>query len=306
MRLVLIGLLLSANFVAAQSFEIKATMTYPAGESETPQPTGLYVDSRTGDIYVADAFSARIAIYDSQRRFNFEFSTRDRLGSPQQVIVDSLGRIFVLGDTREHTLAVFDYNGEFLNYLELGVNETRLSPVCIAFDASDNLYALTAEPMRAYVFTSNASPVRDFSLLLETDLETQNTPILGNLSIADDELIISLPVVGQVARVSLDGKLIRIFGVPGGGPTELSHPIACNRTVSGEFVVLDKHRHLLQYFDASGNYLREIGGAGMNEGWFFHPSSLASCLDGALVVGQMYKNRIQSVVFRNAPVASGS
>lgn len=41
----------------------------------------------------------------------FSFQPKNRLVSPRQVAVDAQGRIFVLGDTREHTLAVFDYNG---------------------------------------------------------------------------------------------------------------------------------------------------------------------------------------------------
>lgn len=299
-------LLLTVSVVLGQSFEIKTSLRYPAGDLSSPQPTGLYVDARTGDIYVADAASARIVIYDAQRRFNFEFSTRSRLSSPQQVAVDLQGRIFVLGDTRQHTLAVFDYNGDFLNHLDLMAGGDRVSPVGMALDASDNIYILTAEPAYIHVFDPSGEPVRDFPILLEANEETQNAAVTGTFVIIENEMILPLPIIGQVARMDLDGKLIRIFGIAGGGPTELSFPTVCSRTADGEFVVLDKHRHLLQYFNSAGQYLREVGGAGLVEGWFFHPTALATCLDGVLLVGQMYGHRIQSVVVRSEPIVSGS
>ncbi|MCB1060242.1 MAG: NHL repeat-containing protein [Calditrichaeota bacterium] len=302
--LLLSGLLLGGTALAQEAV-IQETMRYPAGDQSSPQPTGLYVDWHTGDIYVADAANARIAIYDSQRRYNFEFSTRDRLSTPQQVAVDSQGRIFVLGDTRKHTLSVFDYNGDFLNYLDLPYETNGAGPMGIALDDSDQLYMLTAEPAHIYVYTTSGEAVRDFPILQEADDETQATPVMSGFAVMANEMIVTLPIIGQIARIDFDGKLIRIFGYPGGGQTELSFPVACCKTNTGEYVILDKHRHLLQYYSADGQYLREIGYPGLDEGYFFHPSSLACCLDGTLVVGQIYNNRIQSVVFRNEPVVSG-
>jgi hypothetical protein len=303
--LLLCAVLLSTDIASAQEVLIKETMRYPAGDQSSPQPTGLYVDWRTGDIYVADAASARIAIYDSQRRFSFEFSTRDRLSSPQQVAVDSQGRIFVLGDTRKHTLSVFEYNGDFLYYLDLSIGSQAIDPMGIALDDQDNLYVLTAEPAHVYVYTTGGEAVRDFSILTEADTETQNTPVLSGFTVTTQEMIVTIPIIAQVARIDFTGKLIRIFGYPGGGPTELSFPLACCKTNTGEYAILDKHRHLLQYYSEDGQYLREIGTPGLSEGFFFHPSSLANCNDGTLVVGQIYNNRIQSVVFKNEPVVSG-
>ncbi len=295
-----------AAIAEENAYDITLALSYPAGDKSAPQPTCLYVDSHTGDIFVTDASNSRIAIYDSQRRYNFEFSTRDRVSSPRQVAVDSQGRIFVLGDTRQHTLAVFDYNGEFLNYVDLMADGNRVEPEGFGLDSKDNLYVLKTLPARVFAYNSNGELQREFPILLEADEETQTAQVIGTFTIIGDEMILPMPIIGQVARVGLDGKLIRIFGVPGGGPTELSFPAACARTVNGEFAVLDKHRHLILFFSAEGVFLREVGGAGMVEGWFFHPTSLVCCSDGTLLVGQMYNNRIQSVVFRNAPVVSGS
>lgn len=303
---VFLVLVLASNTALAQSFEIGASLRYPAGDQDSPQPTGLFVDNHTGDIYVADATTARIAIYDAQRRFNFEFSTRERVTNPQQVAVDAMGRIYVLGDTRQHVLSVFDYNGEFVRYLDLTVDGVRLEPDGLALDADDNLYVLTAEPAWTHVFSTAGEFIRSYRILQELDQETQNTPMFGSVTVIGQEMIVPLPFIGQVARVDLSGKLICIFGIPGGGPTELSFPAACAKTSNGEYAVLDKHRHLIQFIDVDGKYLREVGCAGLAEGCFFHPTGLVTCADGTLLVGQAYANRIQSVVFRSEAVASGS
>ena len=239
-----------AAIAEENAYDITLALSYPAGDKSAPQPTCLYVDSHTGDIFVTDASNSRIAIYDSQRRFNFEFSTRDRVSSPRQVAVDSQGRIFVLGDTRQHTLAVFDYNGEFLNYVDLMADGNRVEPEGFGLDSKDNLYVLKTLPARVFAYNSSGELQREFPILLEADEETQAAQVIGTFTIIGDEMILPMPIIGQVARVGLDGKLIRIFGVPGGGPTELSFPAACARTVNGEFAVLDKHRHFILFFIA--------------------------------------------------------
>lgn len=287
-----------------QTAEIALTLRYPAGESGSPQPTGLYVDARTGDIFVVDATTARIAIYDAQRQFNFEFSTRDRLTSPRYVAVDSQGRIFVSGDSRQHTVGVFDYNGEFLQYLDLAVNDTMLSPLGLAIDDTDNLHVLSAGPLRVNVYTVDGTPVRDYVVFPEGEEETRNTGVVGNFAIANNEIFLPLPIDGNVACFDLNGNLIRMYGTSGGGPGELSFPAATLPLKQGGFAVVDKHRHSVLFYAPDGRFTHEIGGAGLSEGWFFHPTTLAVCTDGTILVGQSYHNFVQSVTVQ--PVVSGS
>lgn len=298
-------LVCAGSLLGASEYDITATLRYPAGDEGSPQPTGLYVDQASGDIYVVDAVASRIAIFDAQRRFNFEFSTRDRLVSPRLCVVDDQGRIYVVGDSRAHTLAVFDFDGQFLRYLDLRVNDLLISPAGLVL-RGEELFVLSTEPLMVHVVSLDGTPLRNFALLTEADEETQNTPIVGNFSVLDSELLLPLPIFGQVARMDLSGKLLSFIGFHGGGPGGLSFPIACCPTDDGGFVVLDKHRHLLQFIGSNNIYTQEIGGAGLEEGWFFHPSSLVRCKDGVLLVGQTTKNLVQTVIPRVTPVVSGS
>lgn len=285
-------LLLASWSVAAEPIEysIVPSLRYPEGDKVAPQPTGLSVDQRTGEIYIADASNARIAIYDAQRRYNFEFSTRDRLANPRQVAVDSEGRIFVLGDQREHTLAVFDYNGDFLTYLDLSTQGGEWIPLSMTITASDELLLLAAEPARVFSYSTSGEPLRTIQLF-EGDEKARMTPMLENLNVVGDKMIVTLPMMSQAAVCQLNGDVIRFIGFAGGGPTELSFPMAATVSPEGGFVVLDKHRHLLQFMDAKGAFVREVGNFGMKMGYFFHPTTMAVCADGVILVGQQYANR---------------
>ena len=300
----LLACLAGAVMAADRSVAIVPTLSYPAGEQSALQPTGLYVDTHTNDVYVVDASTSRIAIYDADRQYNFEFSTRDRLVSPRQVAVDAQGRIFVLGDTREHTLAVFDYNGEFLRYFDLTDGTERLQPAGIALDAQDQLHVLTTMPLQVHVFSADAAPVRDYFVFTEGDSISRFNTIIGNFAIYADEIVLPFPVFGNVSCFDLTGKLTRSIGTAGGGPGELSFPIAGVPLKDGGFAIVDKHRHLVQFFRPDGRFEFEAGGAGLVAGWFFHPTSLVACADGTLLVGQTYGDRVQALAVQTA--SSGS
>ncbi|MBK6765649.1 MAG: NHL repeat-containing protein [bacterium] len=283
-------------------YSIALSLRYPAGDKAAPQPTGLYVDPRTSEVYIADGAGARIAIYDAQRRFSFEFSTRDRLPNPRQLAVDSEGRIFVLGDQREHTLAVFDYNGDFLNHLDLQFDSDAVEPLSLAITASDELMLLAAEPARVFVYSTAGEPLRTIELFAG-DEKARMTPMLENLNVIGDMMIVTLPMMSQAAVCKLSGEVERFVGFAGGGPTELSFPMAATLAPEGGFVVLDKHRHLLQFLDSKGSFVREVGNFGMRLGCFFHPTTMAVCSDGVILVGQQFANRVQAVTLISDPVA---
>ncbi len=301
---VLVGMT-AVSQAQSESYSIGVSLRYPAGDKSGPQPTGLFVDSHTGEIYVADAATARIAIYDAQRRFNFEFSTVNRLANPRQVAVDSQGRIFVLGDSREQRLAVFDFNGDFLRYIELTADGAMFEPMCFTVTEDDRLLLLAAMPARIYEYTTEGVFAKEFPILVNADEASQMTPMLEDLNVVGELMVVTLPMFGQAVVCSLEGKLIRFLGVAGGGPTELSFPMAATVAPNGGFIILDKHRHLVQFLDSKGSFVREVGNFGTRAGLLFHPTTLAVCADGTILVGQMFANRVSAITLENAPVAVG-
>jgi DNA-binding beta-propeller fold protein YncE len=61
---------------------------------------------------------------------------------------------------------------------------------------------------------------------------------------------------------------------------------------SGEVAVADCNNHRVQIFDSEGNYKRQFGTEGKEDGQFYRPSGLASDAHGNLLVTD-FANRLQ-------------
>jgi DNA-binding beta-propeller fold protein YncE len=100
----------------------------------------------------------------------------------------------------------------------------------------------------------------------------------------------------QVSQFALDGTFVGIFagtGEMGSGDGEFSCPRGI--TVlgsSGEVAVANRNNHRVQIFDSAGNYKRQFGTKGEEDGQLFYPSGLASDAHGNLIVMDL-TNRLQ-------------
>jgi DNA-binding beta-propeller fold protein YncE len=97
----------------------------------------------------------------------------------------------------------------------------------------------------------------------------------------------------RVSQFALDGTFVGIFagtGEQGGGNGEFYSPQGI--TVlgsSGEVAVADYNNHRVQIFDSEGNYKRQFGTAGKEDGQFNNPTGLASDAHGNLLVADNTK-----------------
>ena len=100
----------------------------------------------------------------------------------------------------------------------------------------------------------------------------------------------------RVSQFALDGTFVGIFagtGEEGSGDGEFYSPREI--TVlgsSGEVAVADYDNHHVQIFDSEGNYKRQFGTEGKEDGQLFYPASLASDAHGNLLVMDR-TNRLQ-------------
>jgi DNA-binding beta-propeller fold protein YncE len=100
----------------------------------------------------------------------------------------------------------------------------------------------------------------------------------------------------RVSQFALDGTFIGIFagtGKDGSGDGEFELPREI--TVlgsSGEVAVADRNNHRVQIFDSEGNYKRQFGTKGKEDGQFSCPIGLASDAHGNLLVTDR-TNRLQ-------------
>jgi DNA-binding beta-propeller fold protein YncE len=91
-----------------------------------------------------------------------------------------------------------------------------------------------------------------------------------------------------VTEFALDGTLIRTFagtGTRGSGDGEFDTPLSIAVLgSSGEVAIADSKNHRIQIFDSEGNYKRQFGSKGKEDGHFDRPKSLASDAHGNLLV----------------------
>lgn len=276
---------------------------YSTPEATLRSPTAMVVDPNTGELLVCFAAQATVVIFDQNGRHPFEFSTRDYIASSRQVIVDSLGHIFVLGDDGGSKIAIFDYNGKFLRELRPTDPQTqsKLNVAGIALDHQNNLYVIALQPATVTVYSPDFNFADKFALFNDFDQDTRETDLLGKVSIIDSTLVIPVPLAHQVVCYTLAGKLLKVFGTAGGGPGELSYPIDVASDGLNGFLVLDKHRHTVLHFNVNGKFIDEFGGMGQGDGWFYHPNAIVLDIFGHAVVSQSFLGRIQAL-----NVASGS
>jgi DNA-binding beta-propeller fold protein YncE len=274
-------------------------VTVPSGSTHLLRPGDVFFDPRTQDLYIADTGNNRITIFDKRGNFDFAFADDRHLIAPRMIAVDSVGRIYVLSESQNTALSVFDYDGSYLRDLVLqdSAASQPLSISSFLLDDHDRLLAISCMPARVNVFTTSGSALYSFPIFTELDKATQEQQLLGKASVVNGDLLIPMPVIGQVARYKLDGSFVTAFGVTGGGPGELSVPVSVSSDGRGGILVLDRNRHaVLQYRD-DGRFMREFGGMGQGSGWFYLPSTIVSGADGVCYVAQTFMNRVQAVRF---------
>ncbi|MFZ5434087.1 MAG: hypothetical protein ACOZB3_09975 [Calditrichota bacterium] len=269
----------------------------PAGGTPLTRPGGVYVDQRTQELYVVDSGNSRIVIFDKNGRYDFSFSDRRHMLAPEQIAVDSVGRIFVLNSIDHSKLHIFDYNGKYLSDLTLSYPDRSetISVASFLLDDQDRLFAATIQPAHMYVFTATGSFLYDFPLYADGDNQTRDQSSLGRMSIVNGDLMIPMPMVSQVARYTLSGELTMMFGIAGGGFRELAFPVAVAGDGEGKILVLDRMRHTILRFNNDGTFADERGGLGDDKGWFYLPSAMAGQTDGLCYVAQMYNSRVQAI-----------
>jgi DNA-binding beta-propeller fold protein YncE len=103
-----------------------------------------------------------------------------------------------------------------------------------------------------------------------------------------DTVLVTETANHRVSQFALDGTFVGIFagaGKEGSGNGEFDCPPGI--TVlgsSGEVAVADTANHRVQIFDSEGNYKRQFGTEGQEDGQFFLPKGLASDAHGNLLV----------------------
>lgn len=274
--------------------EFVRQLSLPGESNDFLRPLAIHVDREFGEVLVADTGHGRIVILDEVGTYKFEFSGNEHLASPSGLIVDSQGRIYVLGSTPSgRVVRVFDFDGVFLETLDTSTPDGPCQSVnSIALDEADNLYVLDERNLRVCTWDRDGRFRHSFDLIPEMDADERQQQVLGSLEVISDRVYVALSSLGTVAVYDGSGNHVRHIGYRGNSAGELNFPV--DVAVQDDIVmVLDKHRFTVVCFDQEGRFLGEFGGKGRSPGWFYHPTMLEADGRGQVYVGQIFQNKIQ-------------
>jgi len=273
--------------------ELERSLRLPGMNDPIQRPMALHVDRRHGEIFVGDTGANRIVIFDRDGLYRYQFGCADHIGSPQGVVVDSEGHVFVLGTSRQgQRLVQFDFDGMYLDTIELAALDLpRIHG--IACDEEDRLL-LVGGDANVHVIGRDGRRVHRIDVATAVGDGDRDELLLGEPSVRDGELWIPVSNLGLVLAFDVEsGDLLRSVGIRGNTPGQLNFPVAVDVTSHGIVAVLDKMRFAVVCYSTDGRFLGEFGGKGFRDGWFYHPSLLAVSDDDHVVVGQMLEGRIQ-------------
>jgi DNA-binding beta-propeller fold protein YncE len=271
-------------------------LTPPSTAEGFLRPEGVFVDNRFAEVFVSDPGHNRVVAFDTSGLYKFEFSCADIFGTPEDVVVDSRGFIYVLGSTGSGKgIYRFDYDGLFLNQVHLSglPDNTSFKPVHLCLSESDEIFAIDGDQRLVCSFNTDGVLQSQFQVLNDVPDDQRRDALFGAPRIAGGLFYLPVSTFGSVFVYDLEGNFVRNIGDEGADIGKLNFPVAVAVSADSLVVVLDKHRYNVLCFTITGKFVGEFGGMGYRAGWFYHPNSLAMDNFGRCYITQIYLNLVQ-------------
>jgi DNA-binding beta-propeller fold protein YncE len=268
-------------------------LTPPGTANGFLRPEGVFVDNKFDEVYVSDVGHNRIIVFDTSGLYKFEFSGNDIFGTPGDVVVDSLGFIYVIGSG--NSIYLFDYDGLYLRELQLsGLPQgLTLNINHLTIDESDNLYIIDGTKAIIFIFDTQGTLRQQFSVLTDASEKERREATFGAPRIFAGSIYLPVSTFGTVYVYDLSGNFVRNIGGEGTDIGTLNFPVDVAVSPDSVVMVLDKHRYNVVCFTIDGQFLGEFGGMGFRPGWFYHPNSFAIDNVGRCYISQIYLNLVQ-------------
>jgi len=280
-------------------------------------PSALFVDRISGELFVSDGGNGRVVIFDLELGHKFSlphFVTDDltggrKRGEPRDLVVTADGEIILIDNLADY-LDVLDFRGNLLERIHLdrllGDTTLSLKPVSLAIDHDQTLYVATGgDVVTVMVLSSSFELIRtigqggsgpeDFNTLL--DIAVWNEKLFTTDLYAEPAIKI----------FDISGEFRSGFGghdVDRGG---LSFPagITIVESVLSEPLiwVVDGLRQVIKVFDMEGKVVSFVGGYGAGPGEFRYPADLTQASDSVIFLLERVGGRVQKLRVTN-PVNS--
>ena len=252
-------------------------------------PYGIAYNSR-GEMIVSECHGHRVSTINNRgqkiRTFGSRGDRPDRMIGTRGIAIDDTDNIYV---SSSHKLQKFTSNGELIECVgQKGGKEGEFN-VPLGVTLHDNqVYVCDSNNHRIQVFDLNLNFVRsigsqgkgrgEFNEPSDVKLDTA-----GNMYIADWSN-------SRVQVLDSSGHFIRTLGDE--GERKLGQPLGLH--IADKYVyVSDYGDNRIVVYETSGQFVTSFGRDGKEEGEFYDPRCITSCVDGFIHVCDFLNNRVQ-------------
>lgn len=179
-------------------------------ETNLSNPTGIFVDSSSGFMYIADNKNSRVIKSDMEGNIVFEFTKptsevypQELTFLPSKVLVDTAGYVYIVVNNITSGAVMFKSDGEFVGFY--GANRVKQTAEVI----SNYMWNLIAtDEMRARRSKSVPVGFNNFDIddegFIYTCTQSENTDIIKKVNPAGDDLFSSVEVVWGDDTMNVD------------------------------------------------------------------------------------------------------
>lgn len=252
---------------------------YGGGDTGRLQkPLGVAVNSKEGNIYVADTLNGRVVAFNMQGNplFSFKKIKGGSLRSPNYIAVNPKNSNVYVSDPGYAAIYIFDKKGKFVKqFIPNNNKKFPWVPLGMAFDDEGNLYVADKGLNRVVTFNQSGKRLLSFgkSGLVKNIKEKPGQMYFPNsLAVSSEgDIYVSDGNNQRVQVFDSKGKFKQIIAVKG-----LPRGIGIiEEGSSAGIYVVNVFDHQIQVFDDKGDALFTFGELGQGEGEFRYPNDLA-------------------------------
>ncbi len=260
------------NFnIASAEVSFSPTLTFGRPISNAPgefnYPSGLGVDSVSGDVFVMDFNFKRIQRFD----LNGNYITQWPLSGGLGIAVDTSDHSVYVAAPSRNALFKYNPNGQIVWTIQgLGSGQSQFDrPRDVAVNPiTREVFVLDSYNKRVQKFTSDGNYVSEWSDNSFLNPHGISIDPTGNF------IYIANSQRHSIKKYTIDGTFILQWGTLGNNPGQLRWPRSVSVNSLGNVYVTDSDNERVQEFGADGNFIQIIQGPHDDLAGPFHPRAI--------------------------------
>lgn len=284
-------LLLSPAIAFSGAIDVVFSQSFGTMNTKVPgsfnYPSGIAVNSATGDIYVMDQLFGRIQRFDAAGNYIQEWPAVG-IG----IAVDEADGSVYLASENNSNVVKYSATGQTIFTLgSLGSQPGNFnSPKDVAVNpVTRNFYVADTNNNRIQEFTSAGAFVRQFTYANFNKVYGVAVDPTGQFIYVSDAGLV------RIHKFDANGNHLLQWSSVGNGPGQLRWPRGIAVTPNGDVLVSSTDNHEVVRFDANGNFLQSIRGpntANTGVGGFHTRAVDVNRLTGEILAPASYSHRI--------------